>query len=101
MQRLTTGLGLGKKSDLDKDTEDRMRESERGINEKIGENGKRDEAKSNELIWREIVSHHTAIELLQAKESRENVASCIILIHHNHHHHHHTSIYFIDSYFIY
>lgn len=76
VQRLKSGLGLGKKTDIDKENEDRMRESERGINEKSSENGKLDEKKKEELIWREIVSHHIAIESLRAKECRENIASC-------------------------
>lgn len=80
VNRLKSKLGIGKKNELDKENEDKLRESERGINEKLSENGKRDELKRDELIWKEIVTHHTAIESLRAKECRENIASCIITL---------------------
>lgn len=47
-------------------------DSERGINDSthVLDDDRED------MIWRDIVTHHTAIESLRAKEYRESVASC-------------------------
>lgn len=56
--------------------------SERGFNEKMGTTTSSapdygdDEDREEEMIWREIANHHTAIETLRAKEYRESIASC-------------------------
>jgi hypothetical protein len=56
--------------------------SERGFNDEIGPvtaaapDVEEEEEEREEMIWREIANHHTAIETLRAKEYRETVASC-------------------------
>jgi hypothetical protein len=56
--------------------------SERGFDEKmepttaVAPDHADDEEEREDVIWREIANHHTAIETLRAKEYRETVASC-------------------------
>lgn len=50
----------------------RNSDSERGINQTTDWGSEDHE----NMIWRDIVRHHTAIESLRAKEYRETISSC-------------------------